>query len=173
MSSVILNGDTSGSVTLTVPSVAGTNTVTVPSATGTVMVSGNMPAFRAYASVGTAISAGATTKITFDVKDYDTNNNFASNRFTPTVAGYYQISVGLRPTSSTTQETAIYLYKNGGNYETLYDASLVLYNFATSALVYMNGSSDYVEVYMYSQSSGTTPTGTGAVWFSGVLVRSA
>ena len=89
------------------------------------------------------------------------------------MAGYYQISVGLRPTSSTIQETAIYLYRNGSNYETLYDASLVLYNFATSALVYMNGSSDYVEVYMYSQLGGTTPTGTGAVWFSGVLVRSA
>jgi len=35
MSSVVLSGDTSGSVTLTVPSVAGTNTVTVPASTGT------------------------------------------------------------------------------------------------------------------------------------------
>jgi hypothetical protein len=35
MSSVILNGNTSGSVTLTVPSVAGSNTITIPALTGT------------------------------------------------------------------------------------------------------------------------------------------
>ena len=38
MSSVIINGDSSGAVTLTVPSAAGTNTATLPAATGTVMV---------------------------------------------------------------------------------------------------------------------------------------
>lgn len=37
MSSVILNGDTSGAVTLSVPAVAGTNTVTIPAATGTMI----------------------------------------------------------------------------------------------------------------------------------------
>jgi hypothetical protein len=96
MSSVILNGDTSGSVTLTVPSVAGTNTVTVPSATGTVMVSGNMPAVFAYKD-GTpqSITNSTFTKVTFNTELYDTNNNFASSTFTPTVAGYYQISGGI------------------------------------------------------------------------------
>jgi hypothetical protein len=37
MSSVVLSGDTSGTVTLTVPAVAGTNTVTIPAATGTMV----------------------------------------------------------------------------------------------------------------------------------------
>ena len=40
MSSVVLSGDTSGTVTLTVPAVAGTNTVTVPAGTGTMAVQG-------------------------------------------------------------------------------------------------------------------------------------
>jgi len=35
MSSVVLNGDTSGAITLAVPSVAGTNTITLPASTGT------------------------------------------------------------------------------------------------------------------------------------------
>ncbi len=35
MSSVVLSGDSSGSVTLTVPSAAGSNTVTIPASTGT------------------------------------------------------------------------------------------------------------------------------------------
>ena len=36
MSSVILTGDTSGTLTLSAPLVAGTNTVTLPAATGTI-----------------------------------------------------------------------------------------------------------------------------------------
>jgi len=40
MSSVVLNGDTSGAITLAVPSVAGTNTITLPAGTGTVAVQG-------------------------------------------------------------------------------------------------------------------------------------
>ena len=39
MSSVVISGDTSGTVTLTVPAVAGTNTITLPASTGTVMFS--------------------------------------------------------------------------------------------------------------------------------------
>ena len=37
MSSVIISGDTSGSVTLAVPAVAGTNTITLPAVTGTLI----------------------------------------------------------------------------------------------------------------------------------------
>jgi hypothetical protein len=35
MSSLILAGDTSGAITLTVPATAGTNTITLPASTGT------------------------------------------------------------------------------------------------------------------------------------------
>ena len=37
MSSLILAGDTSGTLTLTVPATAGTNTITLPAATGTMV----------------------------------------------------------------------------------------------------------------------------------------
>ena len=40
MSSVVISGDTSGSLTLTVPAIAGTGTLTLPSGTGTVAVNG-------------------------------------------------------------------------------------------------------------------------------------
>ena len=40
MSSVVISGDTSGSVSLTVPSVAGSNTATLPAGTGTIAVQG-------------------------------------------------------------------------------------------------------------------------------------
>jgi hypothetical protein len=37
MSSVVISGDTSGSITLAAPAVAGTNTITLPAATGTML----------------------------------------------------------------------------------------------------------------------------------------
>ena len=39
MSSVVISGDTSGTITLTVPAVAGTNTITMPALTGNALVS--------------------------------------------------------------------------------------------------------------------------------------
>jgi len=76
MSSMILNGDTSGAITVTVPAVAGTNTVTIPAAAGTVMVSGNMPTFSYYETT-TATSLGnvSFTKITFDANDNSAHTN--------------------------------------------------------------------------------------------------
>lgn len=41
MSSVVISGDTSGTVTVTVPVVAGTNTVTIPAVTGNVITTGD------------------------------------------------------------------------------------------------------------------------------------
>ena len=40
MSSIVVAGDTSGSVTLSAPAVAGTTTLTLPSVSGTVLASG-------------------------------------------------------------------------------------------------------------------------------------
>ena len=64
MSSVTIAGDTSGSVLLQAPSVAGSTTVNIPAATGTMMVSGNMPAFSAYKTSNQSYSANTWTKIT-------------------------------------------------------------------------------------------------------------
>ena len=40
LSSIVVAGDTSGSVTLSAPAVAGTTTLTLPSVSGTVLASG-------------------------------------------------------------------------------------------------------------------------------------
>lgn len=42
MGALVLTGNTSGSVTVAVPAVAGTNTVTIPAATGTVALTSNV-----------------------------------------------------------------------------------------------------------------------------------
>lgn len=55
MSSVILSGDTSGTITVTAPLVAGSNTVTLPAATGTVSL----------LTQGTAVASTSGTSIDF------------------------------------------------------------------------------------------------------------
>jgi len=199
MSSVVISGDTSGAITLSAPAVAGTNTLTLPAVTGTILtsastitpsdgsvtqaklasnVAGNGPAFSAYQSSGTAVSNGTVTKITFDTEEYDTNSCFASSRFTPNVAGYYQVSTMVAwPTGNTANVVYIGVYKNGSANKLLSRMSKDgQYMWLTgSALVYCNGTTDYLEIYGY-QDSGltiTTDTGFGYTWFAGSMIRSA
>ena len=172
-----LGGSTSGSVTLAVPAVAGSNTATLPAATGTVMVSGNMPAFSAYSSSTTTIADSTFTKITYGTEDFDTNNNFASSTFTPTVAGYYQINANFRfGTAFAATQQAILIYKNGSVWNRGGGGgTALLFGYLTaSTLVYCNGSTDYIEVYAY-QNSGSSVTNDNSSWakFSGCLVRTA
>jgi hypothetical protein len=177
---MILSGDTSGQVTVTVPAVAGTNTITLPAATGTVMVSGNAPAFSAYATTNQSVSVSTNTKVTFDVEDFDTNNNFASSRFTPTVAGYYQINLIVRANSSTANTVQAFIYKSGSLYQYsqaacdpgAYGSAMI------SQVVYLNGTTDYIEGWGYVNgiasatfnSASNNPYGCR---MSGSLVRTA
>jgi len=151
------------------------NLVTVPAVTGTAMVSGNMPAFSAYANTTTAISAGTRTKITFATEYFDTNSNFSSSRFTPTVAGYYQINLSFQEANGTSTILQAELYKNGATYATggYTGTAATFYMAAVSVLVYMNGSTDYLEGYCYSSASTSVGGGSNANWFTGSLVRAA
>lgn len=183
MSSVVISGDTSGAITLSAPAVAGTNTITLPAATGTVAVSGNTPAFRAYLSADQTVSSGVLTKCTLDVESFDTNNNFASSRFTPTVAGYYQIDCSMRFTSSSSSMTncLITIYKSGSEYSRVVQSNGVTItgNFAIagSDIVYCNGTTDYIEMYGLVTGSGTVgfnaPASYVTCTMAGSLVRGA
>lgn len=171
MASVVLKGDTSGQVTIAAPAVAGTNTATLPAATGTVMVSGNMPAFSAYQSSSQTLSSNTNTKILFQTEEFDTNNNFASSTFTPTVAGYYQVTGSIRIGGSATQ-VRTFIYKNGASYKLGTDVSSC-FNAMASTLVYLNGSTDYVEFYALFTTGQSTSAAAAETWFNGCLVRAA
>jgi len=180
MSSVVISGDTSGAITLAAPAVSGTNTATLPAATGTVMVSGNMPAFSAYANGGQSISNNTATKIQFNIENFDTASaydNSTNYRFTPLVAGYYQVTlnVALNTMTGNAQPSiiksgSVYQYGNFPNTCTAnpYWASM-------TALIYMNGSTDYIEGYITQFTGGSInlQTSSFANTFSAVLVRSA
>lgn len=137
-------------------------------------VAGKGPAARAWASASTSVPSGIATKILLGTENYDTNSNFANNRFTPTVAGYYLViaQVGW-PTAAL--NSVVVVYKNGlvwgGGVEA--NANTVRSNFVD--VIFMNGSSDYLELYAKQSSGGTLPISTqsGDTFLSGCLIRSA
>ena len=187
MSSVVISGDTSGTITLSAPAVAGTNTLTLPAATGTVMVSGNMPAFSATINKSGSdqgITASTWTKAKFDTTTFDTNSNFstANNRFTPTVAGYYQINVRVSISATVVNPNGVYasIYKNGSAFKSASmntpGGGLITGSVQVNELIYFNGSTDYVEAYGYAGGgNGVYIYGNNSVYcsFSGLLVRAA
>lgn len=137
------------------------------------------PAFRAYSNNSQSIPSGATTKIQFNVEDFDTNNNYdnATNyRFTPTVAGYYQINMAVGFAAMGVGEIILQINKNGSVYQFGSDVvGTTTYISSMSTLVYLNGSTDYVEGFV-QQASGLArnlAASSSQCSFSGALVRGA
>lgn len=139
-------------------------------------VAGNGPAFSAYKTSNQSFSSNTWTKVTLPFEDYDTNNNFDSTtnyRFTPTVAGYYQINCNGYFTSGGS-DNYLQLYKNGTSfgYYININASINNITLAFSNLFYMNGSSDYLELFVYSNAASPVVSSSGT-HFQGFLARSA
>jgi hypothetical protein len=149
----------------------------VITATGGVVVgAAAAPAFRAYRNGTQTLSAATSTKIAFNAENFDTNSNFDSTtnyRFTPTVAGYYQVNANAGFTTGSGQ---INIFKNGSNYQTgvevTYNVSLGGH-FSINDLVYLNGSTDYIEIYTYLTTGTSITSGDTNTAFSASMVRSA
>jgi hypothetical protein len=137
-------------------------------------VAGNGPAFSVNNSGTQSISSDTSTVIVFNTEVFDTNSNFASNRFTPTVAGYYQLNCSVYWGSGTGSFVNIYINKNGSGLIELARDTGSSGVIGGSALVQCNGSTDYIELIVYS-ASGTCTLGYGSssVNFSGCLARSS
>jgi len=181
MANLKLKNPSGGSLNFVSADGASDLTVTFPATTGTAMVSGNMPAFSAYPSADQTPSSATWTKVSpIDTEYFDTNNNFASSRFTPTVAGYYTIIAQLGHDYGSGHSAGVMgaaIYKNGSLYtwnRLTSGVDAYLFGIITcTALIYMNGSTDYVEMYGYNANpaplfkSGTA----GQTLFTGYLSR--
>ena len=180
MSSIVISGDTSGAITLAAPSVAGTNTATLPAAAGTVMVSGNMPSFRAHQSASSSLTSTTFTLVPINTKDWDTANNFNTSTytFTPTVAGYYQINATINVIGTAITRFILAFFKNGSQYSRPTDLaySTTLAYYSGSDMVYMNGTTDYLQLYVYAIGTGLqlyVPALNEWPTFSASLVRTS
>lgn len=175
MSSVVISGDTSGAVTLTVPAVSGTNTVTIAAQTGTLNAAG--PAFSAYLSATQSFTANTFTKIQFNVEEFDTAScydNVTNFRFTPNVAGYYQVS-GMFTNATTPAGAGASVYKNGASYKRLFSTNGTANTSSAggSCLVYLNGTTDYVELWGVTNSTQNAFAFADSTYFQASLVRGA
>ena len=139
-------------------------------------VAGTGPAFSAYSSSTQTISGSTWTKVILGSEEFDTNNNFASSTFTPTVAGYYQVTGCIQWNATVSISRGfIQVYKNGGTFKFLSDIVSSVSRTGGSTLIYMNGTTDYLELYGYMTGTGTLyfDASQQGTYFQAILVRAA
>lgn len=139
------------------------------------------PAFSAYrATSNQSITQNTYTKVQLNAEYFDTDNCFDSTtnyRFTPTTAGKYQISCNTVLSQDAAARQIIVIYKNGSAYARIRDGKDGNASSSVSGaiLVDMNGTTDYIELYVYSSATTTTAdllsSGAGNV-LSGTWIRS-
>ena len=183
MSKVAIKGADTGTgvFTLESPATNTNRTLVLPDEAGTVLTTAtpgvpvNGPAFSCLMASDQTIAGGVFTKVQFNLKEFDTNTNFdavTNYRFTPTVSGYYQCNGSVYPSTTVSSVQAV-IYKNGSMFKRGFSTSTNGMA-QVSVLIYMNGTTDYIELYTYI--GGTTPTisnNDSLTWFQAALVRSA
>jgi len=185
--SITPNPSGTGVFTIASPATNTDRTLTLPDEAGTVLTSASSitqnagPVFSAYAGNLQAISNASTTKVQINTEYFDIGNCFDTSnyRFTPNVAGYYQINGSLYFNIGLTSDYSIAarIFKNGSEYKTDFNQGGSPYGYYgayTSSIIYCNGTTDYIELYVYTLfgSSQNLTNGNGTV-FSGSLVRAA
>lgn len=168
-----------GSVELVPTNTASNFTATMPARTGNVAVDG--PAFSAYNNASQTLTSGVATKLICNTELFDTNSNFDSTtnyRFTPTVSGYYQVNGAASYTGTGLTYAYVSVYKNGSlfAYSNYSSASAGAYTSTVSCLMYLNGSTDYIELYgggTTAAGSVTSSAGSAGMYFQASLVRAA
>ena len=131
-------------------------------------------------SANQSISANTDVIIQF-VDDFDPKNwwNSSTYQLTPTIAGYYNIFVGvwLDNPGVTNNQANVQVRKNGNSFVIVQNPlnNVTGQAFEASKIVYLNGTTDYVEFTIFQGSTGSvnilqgTANGSGT-WFSASLI---
>ena len=132
---------------------------------------GAMPACAVYSSTAQSISANISTRIEFDTAEFDVTAAFDldNNLFRPTVAGYYQVNCGCGLSAGSVQNYTS-IYKNGVEYRRS-TTSNEGGNTRLSTLLHLNGTTDYVEGYVFINKAFSTIPGGVLTSFSAALVQ--
>ncbi len=124
------------------------------------------------ANGATTLAANGYTKIAYDTETFDVGSMYdsANKKFLPTTAGIYRIVA--QNAINTPGSAVLYfinVYKNGSLYYTgtLWQESITstYAHLIVDCLVSLNGSTDYIEIYIYNGHATltyTTVTGTNA-----------
>lgn len=132
-----------------------------------------IPLFQASKGSAQNTVAGGYQKIVISTEVADTHACYdtGNSRFTPSVAGWYQFNAVVNVSAALTSLSVIMFYKNGAEARrgTGYNSSS--YAHAVSALIYCNGTTDYVELWLYSSNVVAIATGVANTSWEGSLVR--
>ena len=138
------------------------------------------PAFKAHNATSQSYVGATINLVQLPTEDYDPFNYFNANRFTPLKAGWYQITGAINPKLSGGLTSAVaYIYKNGVSQKRadFYTGTAIVNVSVTievTDLVFLNGTTDYIELWGFMNGSGTgTFYGLDATWgssLSGFLV---
>jgi hypothetical protein len=135
-------------------------------------VAGTGPTFDVYAGTTTVIQPRVATKVLLDMVSFDTDEAVSSSRFQPKVPGYYYISgVVAFPISQGNMTPAI--AKNG--IVAKWGATIPSNRASAGAVIYLNGVSDYAELFLYQSEdqAGNVTVGAENTYLQGFLVRAA
>jgi hypothetical protein len=122
-----------------------------------------VPSFSARMSATQNVTNSTWTKVQFDTKMWDTDSDFDTTnyKFTPSIAGYYHINGMLRVSGSgNCRAVGTKIYKNGADYTNgvfIFISSLqnTALRSVFSEVVYLNGTTDYIEIYGFTNAGGT------------------
>jgi hypothetical protein len=152
-------------------------------------VYGNIPTFSAYTSLSQTVTSGTNTKIAFNTEFFDTSSCFDTSnyRFTPNVAGYYLVRGCLRfsiasASTSRSDIAMLSIYKNGNEFYR--GTELRIWNSGAQQIeicdiLYLNGTTDYIELYgrldgtstLKFEGSADSGSSNYTSQFSSVLVK--
>jgi hypothetical protein len=142
----------------------------------------NAPAFYAHMGSTQSVSNNSFTKLQVDTETYDTASAFDSTtnyRFTPQVAGYYQVNGRIAFSTAASGVAILSVHKNGSEHLRGGQIALDANQFSgltVAGVVYLNGSTDYIELFGFQNSGGSlTVANAGSVtdYFQACLVRPA
>ena len=184
------NASGTGNFTIAAPNSDTDRTLNIPDNAGTFIttesnVAPKVPAFQVSSTSTAGLGQNVVTKWPFnDISgnDFDTHSYFDTTnyRFTPQIPGYYWFNTIVQTghsnnNASTVVFIELWFYKNGSAYspQIFFPVNLNLYYFGAtkSEVIYLNGSTDYVEVYVKQGGSNRFILGSLSQ-FQGYLVRS-
>ncbi|WP_199203061.1 hypothetical protein [Paraburkholderia madseniana] len=133
------------------------------------------PYFQAYRSTNQILTANTIAKIQFDTKNFDSGtyyDNSTNYRFTPLIAGKYEVHVVISFVQGTSGAYIAAIYKNGSilvNSQESVPSQAGNFSVMSEAIVNMNGTTDYLEGW--GQTPGTTVNGASpATYFEAYYI---
>ena len=150
------------------------DTVSIPSgatfnvAGSSVTAVDNTPFIQVYLSGNQTLTNGQFDKITFDSETYDTGSNFASNKFTVAVAGYYyiELKVDFDYGGEVPNDKKCKIQKNGSTNlsEGFMNGDGHPYGSVTTSTIANLAVSDYIEGYAYVQNGTSSFAKSGSAY---------